>query len=84
MSFLTDDELNAVQHLHRRAPYAITGISQGFFSIARHYGGMKYQDCSYTYVSGADECVRDDVFKLVMKMRRKPRKVQEQTTLDIG
>lgn len=84
MSFLTDDELTAVQHLHRRAPYAITGISQGFFSIARHYGGMRYQECHYTYMPGTDECVRDDVMKAVLKMRRKPRKAQEQTTLDIG
>lgn len=83
MSFMVDDELNAVQHLHRRAPYAITGISQGFFSIARHYGGMKCWGCRYTYVPGADECVRDDVMKAVLKMRRKTRKAQEQTTLDM-
>lgn len=74
--FMSAEELAAVQHLHTRAPYAITGISRGMFSVARHYGGMKFQGASYTYVPEHDECVRDDVLRSVLKMRKKaaPRK----------
>ena len=70
MSYLTEDELQAAMKLHQRAPYALCNVSQGFFSIARHYGGLNFQDCHYTYIDGHDECVRDDVLKLVTKMRR--------------
>lgn len=69
-SYLTAAEVRAAQVLHQRAPYALCNVSHGFFSIARHYGGLTYQDCSYTYMPGHDECVRDDVLRLVTKMRK--------------
>lgn len=68
--YLTADEVQAAQSLHKRSPYSITGISQGFFSIARHYGGMDYNGCRYVYVPEHDECIRADVFKMVAKMRK--------------
>jgi hypothetical protein len=68
--YLSPAELLAAQELHKRAPYAITGISQGMFSIARHYGRMTFQGCAYTYFSEHDECVRDDVLKLVRRLRK--------------
>ena len=71
MSYLTDDEVRAAQVLHKRAPYLITNVSNSFFSIARYYGGMTLQGCSYTYMPSHDECVRDDVLALVTKVRKK-------------
>ena len=70
MSYLTEDELQAAMKLHQRAPYALCNVSQGFFSIARHYGGLVFKDCRYIYIDGHDECVRDDVLKMVTKMRK--------------
>ena len=70
-SYLTADEVQAVHKLHQRAPYALCNVSHGFFSIARHYGGLKFQGCDYTYIPGHDECVRDDVLRLVTKLRKK-------------
>jgi len=69
--YLTAEEVAAAQSLHKRAPYAITGISTSMFSVARHYGGMTFQGCGYTYMPEHDECVRDDVLQLATKMRRK-------------
>lgn len=87
-SYLTADEVQAAQALHKRAPYALCNVSQGFFSIARHYGGLTFQDCHYTYMPGHDECVRDDVLRLVAKLRKKPAsktaKPAPQPILDFG
>ena len=69
--YMTADEVQAAQKLHRRAPYALCSVSHGFFSIARHYGGLTFQNCSYSYMPGHDECVRDDVLKMVAKLRKK-------------
>jgi hypothetical protein len=69
--YLSEEEVQACQVLHRRAPYAVTGISSGIFSLARHAGGMTYQGCGYAYIPAHDECVRLDVVKLVEKLRRK-------------
>ncbi len=69
-SYLTADEVAAAQVLHKRAPYALLQVSHGFFSIARNFGGLTYQDCRYTYMDGHDECIRDDVLKLVTGMRK--------------
>jgi hypothetical protein len=71
-SYLTADEVQAAKALHKRAPFALCNVSMGFFSIARHYGGCTFQGCHYTYMQGHDECVRDDVLRLVTKMRKKP------------
>lgn len=79
-SYLTAAELRAAQVLHQRAPYVLCQVSQGFFSIARHYGGLTYNGCMYVYMPGHDECVRDDVLKLVTKMRRLATKRAEVVT----
>jgi len=68
--YLTEQEVAAVQTLHKKAPYAVTGISRGMFSLARHSGGMTFQGCRYVYVEQFDECVRADVHKHVEAMRR--------------
>lgn len=87
-SYLTADEVQAAQKLHQRAPYALCNVSQGFFSIARHYGGLTFQGCHYTYMPGHDECVRDDVLRLVTRRRKKPAskktKPAAQPMLDLG
>lgn len=87
-SYLTADEVQAAQKLHQRAPYALCNVSMGFFSIARHYGGLTYQCCHYTYIPGHDECVRDDVLRLVTRLRKKTAGKKEtpvqQPMLDLG
>jgi len=87
-SYLTADEVQAAQTLHKRAPYALCNVSRGFFSIARHYGGCTFQGCHYTYMPGHDECVRDDVLRLVTKLRKKPASKKAapapQPMLDLG
>jgi hypothetical protein len=40
------------------------------FSVARHYGGAKYNGSQYTYIPGEDELIRDDVLKFVTKLRK--------------
>ncbi len=69
-SYLTAAEVRAAQVLHQRAPYALTNVSCSFFSVARHYGALTFQGCSYTYMPGHDECVRDDVLRLVPRRVR--------------
>jgi hypothetical protein len=85
-SYLTADEMQAAQALHKRAPYALCNVSMGFFSVAKHYGGCTFQGCHYTYMHGHDECVRDDVLRLVAKLRKKPARKTEapQPMLDLG
>ena len=70
-SYLTADEVQAAQTLHKRAPYALCNVSMGYFSLSRKYGGCTFQGCHYTYMHGHDECVRDDVLRMVTKMRKK-------------
>ena len=69
-SYLTAAEVRAAQVLHQRAPYALTNVSCSFFNVARHYGALTFQGCSYTYMPEHDECVRDDVLRLATRMRR--------------
>jgi hypothetical protein len=87
-SYLTADEVQAAQTLHKRAPFALCNVSMGFFSIARYYGGLTLQGCHYTYMPGHDECVRDDVLRLVTKLRKKPASKKPapapQPMLDLG
>lgn len=56
--------------LHRRTPYGMTNVSMTQLSIARHYGGCKYQGESYTYLPHTDELIRDDVLKWQRKHKR--------------
>ena len=87
-SYLTAEEVQAAHTLHQLAPYALCNVSQGFFSTARHYGGLTLNSCHYTYMPGHDECVRDDVLRLVTKLRKKPASKKEapapQPMLDLG
>lgn len=71
MSYLTEAELELIKTLPTGAPYVIRHASQTQFSIARHYGGCRFNGHEYTYVPTTDELIRLDFFKLVTKQRRK-------------
>lgn len=71
MTYLSPDELDAIQSLPRDTPYLIDGISNGMFSLARHYGGITFNGSDYKYFPEHDECVRADVVKYVAKLRKK-------------
>jgi len=75
-SFLTESEIGDLQesNLSRKTPFAIRGVSQTQFSIARHYGGINYQGQPYTYVPETDELIRDDVLKWVVNRRKAAKK----------
>jgi hypothetical protein len=79
MTRLTDDEIAAVQHLPRTTPYMIRYVTQTQFSIARYYGGIKFNGEHYTYFPDTDELVRDDVLKAVAKLRKPKKKLKEPT-----
>lgn len=76
MSHLTPEELDALQtsKLPRDTPYLIQGVSHGMFSIARHYGGAKYNGKFYSYVPTTDELIREDVVKWLAKRRTAAKK----------
>ncbi len=73
MSYLTDAEITALQEsgLQQKEPFAIYGVSQSQFSIARHYGGASYNGAHYTYFPEDDELIRDDVLRWITKHRKK-------------
>lgn len=74
ITYFEPGEIALLQHLPSDTPYAIKHVSQSQFSIARHYGGMKFNGQSYTYFPPGDELIRDDVVKLVEKTRRAKKK----------
>ena len=57
--------------LHKRTPYGIVDVSRSQFSIARHYGGIKYNGDEYVYFPETDELIRDDVLRWQKKQNRK-------------
>lgn len=57
--------------LHRKTPYGMTNVSMTQLSIARHYGGIKYNGESYTYLPKTDELIRNDVLKWQTKNAKK-------------
>lgn len=71
---LTDDERAAIlarpKSPAESPPWQIFGVSRSQLSIARHYGGCKYNGHGYAYDPIDDSLTRDDVLKAVMKMRR--------------
>lgn len=71
-SHITSQELLALQlsALPRDAPYAISGVSSGFFSVARYSGGAVVNGQRYVYVEPTDELIRADVVKWLAKMRK--------------
>jgi hypothetical protein len=69
-SFLTADELEAIQSLHTRTPYLIQGVCHTQFSIARHYAGVTYAGHSYVYIPPTDELIRADVLRFIQRRRK--------------
>lgn len=53
-----------------RAPYEIHGVSTGFFSVARYYGGCKAFGTEYVYDPTEDVLVRKDCLKIYAKAKR--------------
>ena len=76
MTSLSGAEFRAIQVLPQDTPYMITGVSKGFFSIARHSGGITYNGRFYVYNPATDELIRDDVLKLVESLRKLKVKVE--------
>ena len=72
-SYITPQEIDALQDsgLSRDTPFLICQASKGMFSIARHYGGVKFNGWSYIYIPEHDELVRDDIVKWLKKLRSK-------------
>lgn len=72
-SSLSDADIDALQgsDLSIKAPFLMRNVSNGMFSVARHYGGAKFQGFNYTYNPEFDELVRSDVLKFLAKLRRK-------------
>lgn len=77
-SYLTEEEISLLQVvLHdRSAPFVIQGVSSGFFSIARHYGGAVYKGWKYKYLPATDELIRPDVLKIITKRRKDQAKIK--------
>ena len=82
MSFLTTDELAAVQSsgLDPFTPYVIGGVSQSQLSIARHYGGCTYGGREYYYIPTTDELIREDVVKWVTTRRKEAQRAAREAT----
>jgi len=78
-SFLTESEIEALQSskLSRETPFAIQGVMNTQLSIARFYGGIRYNGDGYTYMPDGDELIRDDVLLFVTKLRKKQRKTEK-------
>lgn len=74
MTYLTEAEIEAIQHLPRDTPYCIQNVTQTQFSVARHYGCCTFQGRFYVYFPATDELIRDDVLKEVTKARRQARR----------
>jgi len=77
MGHMTEQEIEALQatKLDRTTPFVIYGVSQSQLSIARFYGGCKFQGRHYSYIPTTDELMRDDVVKWLAKHRKEQRKV---------
>lgn len=73
-TYFRQGELDLIQHLPKDTPYGIQHVSKTQLSIARYFGSIKYNGQNYTYFSPSDELIRDDVLKLVVKIRRAKKK----------
>jgi hypothetical protein len=49
--------------LNHDTPFVFRNVSMSQLSIARHYGGIRYNGELYTYFPQTDELVRDDVLQ---------------------
>lgn len=76
MSYIAKDERIALSKsdLPTDTPFLIGYVSSGFFSIARHYGGIIYNKKHYMYFQDTDELVRDDVLKWLRRYRENQRR----------
>ena len=61
------------------APEEIHGVSQGFFSVSRHFGGCTFQGQRYFYDPTLDVLVRADV---VTRRARKSRQEKKKAKAD--
>lgn len=79
MSHLSEVELAALQttSLTRDTPFIIQGVSNTQLSIARHYGGCRFQNREYRYIPHTDELIRDDVVKWLVKFQKDKRKQEK-------
>jgi hypothetical protein len=77
MTYLTQDEIDLLQlsNLSRDTPFLIAWVGHWQLSIARHYGGCKFNGQNYTYIPTTDELVRDDVLKWVTKRRKEQKRI---------
>lgn len=53
--------------LHRKTPFGICNVRMTQFSIARFYGGIKFNGETFTYLPDTDELIRDDVLRWRVK-----------------
>lgn len=83
MTIIEEIEAADLSELHKRTPYAITGVQHTQLSVARHYGGISYNGESYTYVPAEDVLVRADVVKYLAKKRKAKEKAKPTTWLDL-
>ena len=69
---MTEKEIDALQEtkLDRATPFAISGVSNTQLSVARYFGGCKFQGRNYLYLPETDELLRDDVVKWLKKYRK--------------
>jgi hypothetical protein len=70
-------ELNLIGcDLPTDSPYVINGVMNTQFSIARFYGGVKFNDHHYFYDADHDQLVRGDVLAWITKQRKAAAKAQ--------
>lgn len=82
MGYMTAEEIDSLQEtkLDRATPFVICEVSRSQLSIARFYGGCKFQGRNYSYIPTTDELLRDDVVKWLAKHRKAQRKVGGDST----
>ena len=66
--------------LDRSTPYGVQNVSCSQMSIARHYGGIKYNGQDYLYLPATDELIRDDVFRWLTKRERNAKQAAKKST----
>lgn len=83
MGHMTEKEIEALQatKLDRATPFVICGVSRSQLSIARFYGGCKFQGRNYSYIPTTDELLRDDVVTWLAKHRKAQRKCGGDSTV---
>jgi len=65
--------------LNRITPFMIANVSMTQFSIARHFGGITFQNKPYRYFAETDVLIRDDVVRwLKLDKKQKQTKPQKQ------